>query len=96
MSEGKLAFGDYLEFDPAADQVRCRRCGHLFGRVGEDYKEYAAVERAPLTKAGPHRGEEYDRGRFYLLLYYCPGCGAQLEVQVGLDGAPRPGFWLRR
>jgi hypothetical protein len=35
-----------------------------------------------VAAAGPGRGEGYDAGRIELRLYYCPGCGRQLETQM--------------
>ena len=47
---------------------------------------------APLKAAGPVRGEDYDTGRFRLRQLCCSGCGMLVDVQVALDGAPRPFF----
>lgn len=90
----RARFGEYLDIDFDADSISCRRCGQRFCGAREDYKTAAAVEEAPVTRAGPVRGEDYDRGRIFLRLYYCPGCGTQLDVEVVSPGAPRPFFRL--
>ena len=50
---------------------------------------------APLEAAGPVRGEDYDTGRFRLRQLCCSSCGGLVDVQVALDGAPRPYFRIR-
>ncbi len=92
---GRLRYGDVLEFDFDRDQIRCLRCGHTLGPARADFRPGCLVELAPVTAAGPVRGEDYDAGRVQLRLFYCPGCGRQLETQVALRvGHPRSGFQL--
>lgn len=72
----------------ADGQHHCRRCGHELGPAHENVNEQlwcrrAAVdERAPLASARP--GAE----RFELRRFFCPGCGAQVDVEVSLAHAP--------
>jgi N-methylhydantoinase B len=92
---GRLRYGDLLEFDFGADRIRCLACGRELGSARGDFRLGCLVERAPVTAAGPGRGEDYDAGRIELRLYYCPGCGRQLETQVALrEGHPPSGFRL--
>jgi len=92
---GRLSFGDLLEFDFDADQIRCRPCRAVLGPARGDFRLGCLVEEAPVTSAGPGRGEDYDAGRIHLRLSYCPGCGRQLDAQVALrDGHPPSGFRL--
>jgi N-methylhydantoinase B len=92
---GRLRYGDLLEFDFEADRIRCDACGRELGSARSDFRLGCLVERAPVTAAGPGRGEDYDAGRIELRLYYCPGCGRQLEAQVALrTGHPPSGFRL--
>lgn len=74
--------------------ARCRRCGQGLARAGEDHTHGCLRESAPLTAAGPNRGEAYDRGRFRLELFYCPGCLTLLEAEVEQVGAPRATYSL--
>lgn len=92
---GRLAYGDLLEFDFEADAIRCLACRRRLGPARADFRLGCLVERAPVTAAGPGRGEDYDAGRIELRLYSCPGCGRQLEAQVALrSGHPPSGFRL--
>jgi N-methylhydantoinase B len=92
---GRLRYGDLLEFDFGADRIRCTACGRELGPARGDFRLGCLVERAPVTTAGPGRGEDYDAGRIELRLYCCPGCGRQLEAQVALrTGHPPSGFRL--
>jgi N-methylhydantoinase B len=92
---GRLSYGDLLGFDFDADWIHCLRCRAVLGPARGDFRLGCLVERAPVTAAGPGRGEDYDAGRIELRLYYCPGCGRQLEAQVALrTGHPPSGFRL--
>jgi len=82
------AISEYVELLPAAAILRCRRCGKGLARAGEDYRGGCLRRLDPLTAAGPNRGEAYDRGRFHLATYLCPGCATLLDADVVLDGAP--------
>jgi N-methylhydantoinase B len=85
---GGWAISEYVELLPAAGILRCRRCGMGLARAGEDYKAGCMRRLDPLTAAGPNRGEAYDRGRFRLAMYVCPGCATLLDADVVLNGAP--------
>ncbi len=91
---GTLRYGDSVIYDFDQDQVRCQVCGHVLGAVHQDFRRGCVVEQAPVSHAGAGRGEEYDLGRVRLNLFYCPGCGRQLEVEVAVTGAPARGFRL--
>lgn len=94
-ARGRLRYGDVLEFDFGTDEIRCLGCGRALGPVRGDFRLGCLIERAPVTAAGPGRGEDYDAGRIELRLYSCPGCGRQLETQVALrTGHPASGFRL--
>ncbi len=92
--ESRFQVGEYLWVDPETGGVWCRVCNAVLADGDQDWKANAAAEVAPVTHAGPVRGEDYDRGRVNLILYYCPGCGTQLDVIVAHEGAPRPFFRL--
>jgi len=70
--------------------VKCR-CGHEFGDYRVNWKLYASI----YVRDGDEKLEEIYRGRerpdpswVQLREYYCPGCGAQLEVEALPRGAP--------
>jgi N-methylhydantoinase B len=89
---GKHRYGEAFELDFDENEIRCGHCGHVHGAPGQDLsarlKEYAT----PLRAAGPVRGEDYEHGRFKLRHLCCSNCGSLVDVQVALDGAPRPGM----
>lgn len=90
---GQVSFGDLLHYDFDADQIRCQRCRAVLGPACGDFRLGCLVEEAPVTRAGPVRGEDYDAGRIHLRLSYCPGCGRQLDAEVALrSGHPPSGF----
>jgi N-methylhydantoinase B len=93
---GRVSFGELMEFDFGADQIRCLGCKAVLGKAcGGDFRLGCVAEAGPVTRAGPGRGEDYDAGRIHLRIFYCPGCGRQLDTQVALrDGHPPSGFRL--
>ncbi|MFQ5895364.1 MAG: hydantoinase B/oxoprolinase family protein [Nitrospinota bacterium] len=87
---------EYVVWDEARGELFCRKCGFSFGPLDADPKGRALWEDAPLSRAGPVMGQLYDRGRFVLRLYYCPGCLALLECEVLRRGDPPVGSQLAR
>ena len=70
--------------------VRCR-CGHDFGDYRVNWKLAALihVRDTPEQLAEVYRGSEQpDATWMQLREYYCPGCGAQLEVEAVPRGCP--------
>jgi N-methylhydantoinase B len=92
-ASGRVFFGDLLDFDFRADEVRCMQCKTILGHACADFRLGCMVEEAAVTRAGPGRGEDYDAGRILLRISYCPGCGRQLDTEVALrNGHPPSGF----
>ena len=63
-------------------QVRCMRCGFLFGGPEGNYKKRCLKRVVPLDAIGrqrPASGEDY-LGRYHE--YVCPGCATLLQVDV--------------
>jgi len=87
---GQLTFGDALVVDSDANSVACGHCGQRHCGTNDNLLDYLREVRAPLSAAGPVRGEDYDVGRFHLRQLCCANCGTLVDVQVALDGAPRP------
>jgi len=80
---------------PSTRFQSCRHHRAAQGPARGDFRLGCLVERTPVTASGPGCGEDYDAGRIELRLYYCPGCGRQLETQVALrTGHPPSGFRL--
>jgi acetone carboxylase gamma subunit len=75
--------------------VKCR-CGHEFGDYRVNWKLAALihVRDTEETLREIYRGtEQPDPAWMQLREYYCPGCGAQLEVEAVPRGCP-PDFEL--
>ena len=66
---------------------RCVDCGHVLGPTSEDWKRYALVNLAPLSKAQPTE-LAIETDRFSLREFYCPNCGTMFEVQMLATGEP--------
>lgn len=68
--------------------VRCL-CGHMYGPVEENWKEYALVYERPPRDGKVYRGPRgADPDWMVLREFYCPGCAAQLEVEMVPPGYP--------
>jgi N-methylhydantoinase B len=87
---GTARFGAALDLDLDNGAIRCAYCSSALGRPGDDLLPGLREWEAPLTAAGPVRGEDYDRGRFRLRHVLCPNCGSALDVHLAFDGAPWP------
>lgn len=85
---------EYVEIVRPSGLARCRRCGHGLARGGTNHTAGCLRLREPLTAAGPNRGEAYDRGRFWLECYVCPGCATLLEAELVHAGAEGPTYSL--
>ena len=69
--------------------ISCGYCGHRHCGTNEDLIKYIHKINSPLISSGPVRGEDYDLGRFSLMMLCCSKCGGLTDVQVVLEGAPR-------
>jgi N-methylhydantoinase B len=70
--------------------IRCGRCGHLYCKGDENYKQYALHRIVDLNDLMPPlpTGERYI-GEYHI--YSCPGCATQLQVDLfspSLGGDP--------
>lgn len=83
----KLTIGEYLEIDDSSgDSVyKCRKCGHVFCAVKDNYKNYTLIREGPLNNLG----NEYSKTkRFCFREFYCPGCVTLLWVDMTEKGLP--------
>ena len=83
----KLTIGEYLEIDDSSGDnlYKCRKCGHVFCSAKNNYKNYAIVKEAPISKLG----KEYSKTeRFYFREFYCPGCLTLLWVDMTEKDSP--------
>jgi N-methylhydantoinase B len=87
---GRHRYADTFELDLDRNVVACGHCGHRHCGTGEDVLPHLLEVSDPLQEAGAVRGEDYDRGRFRLRQLCCAECGALVDVQVAMTGAPRP------
>jgi N-methylhydantoinase B len=90
--KGQHRYGDALHADFDRNEVACGHCGHVLGTGGQDLYPQLREFTAPLSAAGPVRGEDYDTGRFRLRHLCCSQCGGLVDVQVALDGVARAGM----
>jgi hypothetical protein len=89
---GRRSIAETLAIDFDKGTVRCGDCGHVHCRPQDNLLKHLREVKAALRTAGPVRGEDYDVGRFHLRQLCCSNCGSLVDVQVALDGAPRPYF----
>ena len=86
---GRQSIGEALVIDFVNDAISCGYCGHRHCGTNEDLIKYIHKINSPLISSGPVRGEDYDLGRFSLMMLCCSKCGGLTDVQVVLEGAPR-------
>ncbi len=90
-ASGHAAIGKVLTTpDDLPDGVLCGHCGQRHCAPTDNLLAHLREVLEPLTAAGPVRGEAYDQGRFHLRQPCCGDCGALVDAQVALDGAPWP------
>ncbi len=89
---GRKQVAETLVIDFQKDVVTCAECGHVHCRPKDNLLPHLREVNGPLDAAGPVRGEDYDSGRFRLRQLCCSNCGGLVDVQVALEGAPRPYF----
>jgi N-methylhydantoinase B len=65
--------------------VECQWCGATVCDANEPWKEHVVMRRSDPSVGGPLRSEG---GRFFLLEFFCPGCGTLLEVESAFEGDP--------
>jgi hypothetical protein len=62
--------------------IRCSRCGHVFCKAGESYKLHALHRAVDLNDFMPHSLPSGEPFSGELHFHFCPGCGAQLQVDL--------------
>ena len=87
---GRHAYGDALVADLDRGEIRCAHCDDVLGSPGQNLAPAMREVARPLSSGGAVRGQDYDQGRFALRQLCCAGCAHLLDVQVALEGAPRP------
>lgn len=87
---GRHRYAEAFDLLFERNQICCAQCGHVLGKPGENLLPRLKELSTPLSAAGAVRGEDYDERRFKLRHLCCGACGALADVQVALDGAPRP------
>lgn len=68
-----------------AARIACR-CGHALGPAGKPWKPAAVLDETPMKKAAGSACDSADK--VLLRRFYCPGCGALLDSETALPGAP--------
>jgi len=79
---------EYLELDPDAETISCSECGEELCGATENYKEYSAMRRGPVTDAGPvfKPAEDIlgsDPG-YEFRQWFCPNCGVLFDHRFAL------------
>lgn len=91
----KIAMTEYLQIDLDRERWLCRVCEHDIGPARGMYKEGLLVHaRDPREVHKPILDPSYeftfapDPKWVQILEYYCPGCGAMVEVEYLTPGHP--------
>ena len=69
-----------LNADAAGDRYwQCKKCDHVLGDAGADWKNYAAIFHAPMEHGQPEAFATTTEA-YHLRECYCPNCGGLFEV----------------
>lgn len=85
-----VRFHEYLETGTTADgtaAIRCRRCGELLCRAGQNYKRFAVRSERSLEELAGRGMPDGSPYRAVLREYACPGCATLLQVDVWCPSA---------
>ena len=94
-----VGYWDILAIDHAADSISCVGCGHRLTRATADVRTGCVVEEIPAWKAGPIHGSDYVEAStvpIAVRMFYCPGCGRQLEADLVVPGGIGPASVVTR
>ncbi|MEO7007489.1 MAG: hydantoinase B/oxoprolinase family protein [Terrimesophilobacter sp.] len=94
-----VGYWDILTIDQAADSISCTGCGYRLTRATADVRTGCVVEEVPAWKTGPIHGGDYVEASavpIAMRLFYCPGCGRQLEVDLIVPGGIGPSSVVTR
>lgn len=86
-----VRYWDIVGIEFGAGAVSCLGCGHRLADTGRDFRGGCVVEELPAFAAGPVHGSDYvdaESSPLRLRLFYCPGCGRQLESDLVKPGEP--------
>ena len=92
----KVRITEYLDIDIDRELWACNRCGRDLGPARQNYKEFTLVHaRNPRMVHKPHldpKRHAYtmspDPAWVRIIEFYCPGCGAMVEVEYLPLGHP--------
>jgi N-methylhydantoinase B len=70
------------------EDFACRRCGSTLGPGRANVKDHLVVDEAPVPQRYPATQAHEGARRFVFRRFFCPGCAAQLDVEVNLAGEP--------
>lgn len=94
-----VRYWDILEIDHVTDSISCVGCGHRLTRARADVRTGCVVEEVPAWKTGPIHGSDYVDGAtvpIAVRLFYCPGCGRQMEADLVVPGEIGPSSVVTR
>ncbi len=80
--------GQYLAIDDEG-AYRCRRCGHRFCGVDDNWKRHAHLREQTATEQAIQapllaRAD----GGIVFRQWFCPGCAVQLDTEIAQRGEP--------
>ena len=78
-------FTEYLVINEE-NKIECRKCGHVFCDIQQDYKKHALNAEIIPSEIGPLRPDD-DKWCVYRE-FYCPKCAVLLNVDVVIPGDP--------
>ncbi|MBI4285947.1 MAG: hydantoinase B/oxoprolinase family protein [Chloroflexi bacterium] len=84
---GTRRLSEYLVMtgSTAASEIQCRKCGHIFGPVAENWKTHARMTKRPLAALGPKMAVTE---KFVLREFCCPDCATLIDVEMVLKELP--------
>lgn len=94
-----IRYWDVAEINQAEDAINCVGCGHRLAGARSDLRTGCVVEEVPAWQIGPIHGSDYVEESavpIAIRMFYCPGCGRQLEADLVIPGEIGPSSVVTR
>jgi acetone carboxylase gamma subunit len=83
---------EYLELDPATEDISCSKCGERLCSAHENYREHTAMKRIPVSEMGPEFAPPADLleedPNLEMRRFFCRNCGVLFGHQVAREDEP--------